>query len=224
MSEHDLNWRFVEDLIIEPEHIAQARQLSQELGIEAISPATGAAVSTLTAAINPNTIVEIGTGVGVSGLWLLLNAPNATLTSIDIEAEYHQFAKTIFAAGNVPHNRLRLITDTASQVLNRMNENSYDLVLVDAEPAQTRLYVEHALRLLRPGGSVIVVHSLLKGRVADPANRNDEVIALRKLITELNKSAETALTISPLGDGILHIVHTVQTPNKSQPSPRVNTP
>ena len=64
----------------------------------------------LAAASAVHSILEIGTGAGVSGLWLLTGAPDAMLTSIDIEYDYQQAARTAFAEAGVPANRMRLIT------------------------------------------------------------------------------------------------------------------
>jgi Predicted O-methyltransferase len=68
----------------------------------------------------------------------------------------------------VPANRIRLITGRATEVLPRMNDGAYDLVFVDADEGSVLDYVEHALRIARRGGMVLVAHALWRGRVADP--------------------------------------------------------
>src|SRR5687767_11953880 len=115
MADKESNWRYAEEFVVEPEAIAAARQHSMELGIDAGTPAMGAQLALLAAASTCHSILEIGTGAGVSGLWLLRGAPNAVLSSIDIEFDHQQAARTAFADANVPANRIRLITGTASQ-------------------------------------------------------------------------------------------------------------
>jgi predicted O-methyltransferase YrrM len=159
----------------------------------------------LAAASGARSIVEIGTGAGVSGLWMLRGAPGATITSIDTEVEYQQSARAAFAAEGFPSNRFRLITGRAVDVLPRMNENSYDLVLVDADADNVIEYVEHGLRLVRRGGTVAVPHALWRDRVADPAQRDDTVTDFRTLIGELSKSSAVLMALSPVGDGLLQI-------------------
>lgn len=205
MSEKDSNWRFVDELVIEPPSISQARQHSLELGVEPISPAIGAQVALVAAAANATNIIEIGTGVGVSGLWLFRGAPDATLTSIDIESDHQQAAKKAFAEAGVPANRARLITGRARDVLPRMNEQSYDVVLVDADPASVIEYVEHGLRLVRPGGTVLVPHALWRDRVADPAKRDDTTAGFRALLKETADSTAVLSALSPAGDGLLQL-------------------
>ncbi|QTX04262.1 O-methyltransferase [Agromyces archimandritae] len=206
MSDHDLNWKYVDEAVVESEGIARAAQQSLELGIDAVSPAVGAQLAVMAAAVRAESVIEVGTGVGVSGLWMLQTVPGVHLTSIDAETEYQQHARENFADAGIPPARIRLIAGRAAEVLPRMNEASYDLVFVDADPAAVIEYVEHGLRLAKPGGTVLVAHALWKGRVADPARRDEAATAFRTLIAELAASSAVATAVSPAGDGLLQIV------------------
>ncbi|AGW41007.1 O-methyltransferase [Leifsonia xyli subsp. cynodontis DSM 46306] len=205
MSDKESNWRFADDAIVEGEVIARARQQSLELGVEPIAPSTGAQAAVVVAATAAENIVEIGTGVGVSGLWLLRGGTSAQLTSIDIEVDYQQHARAFFTEAGIPASRVRLITGRALDVLPRMNEGSYDIVFVDADPASVIEYVEHGLRLVRPGGTVLVPHALWRGRVADPAARDEVATGFRTLITETAASGAVISALSPAADGLLQI-------------------
>ncbi|MBG6239380.1 putative O-methyltransferase YrrM [Mycetocola sp. CAN_C7] len=205
MSEQDSNWKYADYIVTESEAIAKARAQSLELGIEPLSPAMGAQVAVLAAATNAVNIVEIGTGAGVSGLWLLRSSTRSVLTSIDSEVEHLGYARQSFADARIASNRVRLITGKALDVLPRMNENSYDLVYVDGDPAQVIENVEHGLRLARTGGTVLVPHALWRGRVADPAQRDDVTSAFRTLVQEIASSAAVVSALSPVGDGLLQI-------------------
>jgi predicted O-methyltransferase YrrM len=200
-----MNWKYSEDVVLEPAALAQARAHSLELGVDPISPAIGAQLCVLAAASGAMSIIEVGTGAGVSGLWMLRGAPDATITSIDTEVEYQQAARAAFLAEGIPANRFRLIAGRAVDVLPRMNENSYDLVLIDADTDSVIEYVEHGLRLVRKGGTVAVPHALWRDRVADPAQRDDTSTDFRTLITELSKSSAVLVALSPAGDGLLQI-------------------
>jgi predicted O-methyltransferase YrrM len=205
LSDKDLSWRFAEDFVVESAEIMQARQHSLEQGVEAVSPAMGAQIGVIAAATRARTIIEIGTGLGVSGLWLMSGAPEATLTSIDIELDYQQSARKAFTAAGIPINRARFITGRALDVLPRMNESSYDIVLVDADPHSVIEYVEHGLRLARAGGTVLVAHALWRGRVADPVQRDDTVTDYRTLLREIAGSSAVHSALSPVGDGLLQL-------------------
>jgi predicted O-methyltransferase YrrM len=205
VSEKESNWKFAEDIVSESEAIARAREHSLELGVEAISPAIGAQIGVIAAASRATGIIEIGTGLGVSGLYLLGGAPKATLTTIDVEVDHQQYARDAFIAAGTAPSRVRLIPGRANQVLPRMNEASYDVVLVDADPEHVIEYVEHGLRLARLGGTVLVPHALWRGRVADPVKRDRATTDFRLLLTEVSTSGAVISSLSPAGDGLLQM-------------------
>jgi predicted O-methyltransferase YrrM len=205
VSDNDRNWKFTGDIVQEGDVIAKARAQSLELGIEPIAPAIGAQCAVVVAATAARNVVEIGTGVGVSGLWLLRGSRRAQLTSIDSELDHQQHARVNFTEAGIAANRVRLITGRALGVLPRMNENAYDIVFIDADPGHVIEYVEHGLRLARPGGTVLLAHALWKGRVADPAARDETATAFRSLVTEIAASGAVVSALSPVGDGLLQL-------------------
>lgn len=205
MSEHDANHRFAHEVTVEPDHIARARAHALELGAEPVSPEVGAQSALVAAASHAAQIVEIGTGAGVSGLWLLHGAPRAVLTTIDSEPEHLGVARQTFAEAKVPAARARFISGRAADVLPRMNEAAYDIVFVDADPDGVIEYVEHGLRLVRPGGTVLVPRVLGHGAVADPVRRDAVTTAYRTLITETQASAAVIGALSIAGEGLLQL-------------------
>jgi predicted O-methyltransferase YrrM len=206
VASKDLSWKYVEDQTVEPDAIVAARSQSVELGVEAVSAATGAQLAVIAASLAATSIIEIGTGIGISGLWLLHGAPDAQLTSIDVEADHHEVARRHFTGAGHAAARVRLITGRAVDVLPRMNEHSYDLVLVDADAASLGEYLEHALRLVRAGGAVLVPHALWRDTVADPAKRDGTTAQLRGLLADLSASSAVHVAISPVGDGLLQLI------------------
>jgi len=206
VSKHDVNWMYAEDFAVETPPIQRARELSQEYGVDAISPAVGAQMAVLAASMNAGSIIEIGTGLGVSGLWLLRGAPGAQFTSIDSEYEYHEHANALFAEAGIDHTHVRLITGSASTILPRMNENSYDMVVIDADPLLLLENVEHALRLVRVGGLILLPRALWHGEVADPTARGHIPTAFRSVMTLISESDAVLASLSPAGDGLLQLV------------------
>jgi predicted O-methyltransferase YrrM len=203
VSDKLLSWKYAEEFVVERPDIALARQHSLELGVDPVTPSMGAQLAILAAATSAKSIIEIGTGVGVSGLWLLTGGTNAVLTTIDTELDYHQIARKAFTDAGIAANRVRLIAGRAAEVLPRMNEASYDLVFIDADPDSVIEYVEHGLRLVRRGGVVVVAHALWRGRVADPAQRDETVAGFRLLLKELASTDAVLSALSPVGDGLL---------------------
>ena len=121
-----------------------------------MSPSAGAALRFLAAAIAARAVVEIGTGCGSSGIWLLRGMrPGGVLTSVDTEPEYHRLARKSFAQAGFAANQARLIIGRALDVLPRLSDGAYDLVFCDADRAAYPEYLVEALRLLRAGGIVV---------------------------------------------------------------------
>jgi len=164
----------------------------------------GAVLSVLAAAAAAHTVVEIGTGAGVSGTYLLRGmAPNAVLTTIDIEVEHQRAARETFADAGIRLTRTRLIAGRALDVLPRLTDRGYHLVFVDADPENYLAYLDQAMRLLRPGGVLVVDNALWRDRVADPARRDEITTAVREVGRAVRDDARLLTTLLPTGDGLL---------------------
>lgn len=197
-------WMFAEDYVPESEVVAEARTAAVELGADPVSPGTGAALRMLAAVAGACTVLEVGTGAGVSGLWLLDGMPaDGVLTSIDSEAEFHQQARKVFAAAGVSAQRTRLIAGRALDVLPRMAARGYDMMVLDADIAETPEYLDHAVRILRPGGVIAFVHALWHDQVADPARRDGETVVCREVVRFFADSTDFIPALLPVGDGLV---------------------
>ncbi|MDO8106891.1 O-methyltransferase [Isoptericola sp. b441] len=184
--------------------LLRATERASELGCGAVSPGTGALLQVLAAGLRATAVAEVGTGAGVSGLWLLRGmAADGVLTTIDSEAEHQRAAKVAFAEEQVRAIRTRTITGRARDVLPRLADGAYDMVLVDADPLQAAEHVEQAVRLLRPGGLVLVPHALAGDRVPDPARRDELTTAMRELGRSVRDDERLVAAITPSGDGLL---------------------
>ena len=143
--------------MVEDEPLLTARANAADLGgTEPVAPAIGAALRFLAAAIGARAVVEIGTGCGSSGIWLLRGMrPGGVLTSVDTEPEYHRLARKAFGQAGFATNQARLILGRALDVLPRLSDGGYDLVFCDADAAHYPDYLTAGLRLLRVGGIVV---------------------------------------------------------------------
>jgi predicted O-methyltransferase YrrM len=201
------SWAYSEEFIPETEVIAKARVRSEELGCVAIMPGTGSALRLLAAAVNARAVVEVGTGAGVSGLWLMSGMPpEGILTTIDHQPEHQRAAKEAYAAAGIATQRTRVISGRALDVLPRLTDAAYDMVVIDADKAEYPLYVEQALRLLRSGGVLVLDNMLWHDKVADPATRDEITSTLRDLGKELRDNESLLPALLPVGDGVLAAV------------------
>ncbi len=198
------SWAHCEDYRTLDDVLLRAMDRADELGCGAVSPGTGALLQVLAAGQRAASVVEIGTGAGVSGLWLLRGmSPDGVLTTIDSEAEHHRAAKATFAEDGVRATRTRTITGRALDVLPRLTDGVYDLVLIDADPLELAAQVEQAIRLLRAGGLLVVAHALHEDRVPDPARRDEVTTALREVGRAVREDDRLVPTMVPTGDGLL---------------------
>jgi predicted O-methyltransferase YrrM len=172
-----------------------------------VTPAVGALLCLLTKLSGGKAVVEVGTGAGVSSLWLLSGmSEDGVLTTIDIEPEHHLIAKQAFSDGGIGPSRTRLISGRAQEVLTRLADESYDLVFIDADPLDQPDYVVEGMRLLRSGGAIVVHGAALGGRAGDPAAHDAEVAAVREAARLIAENELLTPALVPLGDGLLAAV------------------
>jgi predicted O-methyltransferase YrrM len=198
---------YVEHYLPEDEPLRNARQRGEEVGATPIGPGGGAALRFLATAISARTVVEIGSGCGVSGIWLLRGMrAGGVLTSVDVEPDNQRLAREAYADAGFPTSRARLITGRALDVLPRLTDSAYDLVFCDAVKQEYPEYLGEALRLLRPGGVVAFDNALWNDRVADPANRTPDTVAIRELGRLVREDDRLTPMLLPVGDGLLAAV------------------
>ena len=196
-----------EGSISEDAVLAAARERAVEIGAGAVTPAAGALLSLLAKLRAGKAVAEVGTGAGVSGLWLLSGmSDDGVLTTIDIEPEYQRLAKQAFSEAGIGPSRTRLISGRAQEVLTRLADESYDLVFIDADPIDQPDYVVEGVRLLRPGGVIVVHRAALGGRAGDPEARDAEVAAVREAARLIAEDERLTPALVPLGDGLLAAV------------------
>jgi predicted O-methyltransferase YrrM len=193
-----------EGSISEDQIVAGARERAIDAGAGAVSPAVGALLSLLARLSGGKAVAEVGTGAGVSGLWLLAGMrEDGVLTTIDVEPEHQRLAKQAFTEAGIAASRTRLIGGRGQDVLPRLADECYDLVFLDADPLDQPDFVVEGIRLLRPGGAIVVHRAALGGRAGDPAARDVDVTAVREAARLIAEDERLTPVLVPLGDGIL---------------------
>jgi predicted O-methyltransferase YrrM len=194
-----------EEYLSEDEPLLAARVNAAALGgTEPVPPAVGAALRFLAAAVGARSAVEVGTGCGSSGIWLLRGMrPGSTLTSVDTEPEYQRMARKVFAQAGFAQNHCRLILGRALDVLPRLSDGAYDMVFCDADPRDYPDYLTAALRLLRAGGIVAFNNALSPGDRGDGDQDDDPAPGLAGRMRADDRLVPVLL---PLGDGLLAAV------------------
>jgi predicted O-methyltransferase YrrM len=198
------SWTYAEEYVGEDDVLKAARSRADEVGVTPIGAGGGAMLRFLTSLIGARAVVEIGTGTGVSGVWMLRGMrPDGVLTTVDTEGEHQRLARQAFAEAGIAAQRVRLIPGAALDVLPRLTDGHYDVVFCDGDKSEYAEYLAEALRLLKPGGIVAFDNALWHDRVADPAQRDPETVSIRELGRAMREHDALLPVLLPVGDGLL---------------------
>jgi predicted O-methyltransferase YrrM len=174
--------------------------------VESVTEATGNQLAVIAGLTRAKSIVEVGTGAGVSGLWLLSASTDSVLTTIDSEPEYQLAARENFKRAEIAPARIRVISGRASSVMANMAEAAYDLVFLDSDPNDLDEVLPLAIALAKPGGAIVLAHALWRDRVPNPTLREDETSAIRSAVQNFSDNEDFLASISLVGDGLLIVV------------------
>jgi predicted O-methyltransferase YrrM len=179
----------VRDLIA-PEAPGVTDARTRAAALDPPGPVECALIAWAAATVDATHVVEVGSAGGVSGLWLAAAlAGRGVVTSIEPDAHAHALASESFEVAGVG-DRIRSIAGEPQDVLPRLTDGGYDLVLLQATPSRTPLLVPDARRLLRTGGILI-------GRGLPDGD------ATRRLVERLQEDGGFAVTAidAPSGGG-----------------------
>ena len=189
-----------EDVVLE-----HARARGVEVGANDISVGTGVFLQQLAHLLSAQSVVEVGTGSGVGSLYLLRGMiDSGTLTSIDDEVEHARIAKMAFYEAEIEAARFRLITNPVMDVLSKLTDRAYDLVILRHDPIDLTYTIDEAHRILRSGGVLVIDSFFGGGKVPDPAQRDPKTIALREAGKRIKTNRDHwQSSLLPVGDGLL---------------------
>jgi predicted O-methyltransferase YrrM len=187
-----------------PEMVA-ARERSHQLpGAPAVEPAVGATLAVLASGVEARSVVSIGSGGGLAGLWLLRGMrPDGVLTALDGDPEQQRAARKAFAEAGIAPGRARLIFGTPAEVLPRLSPGAYDLVTCSGPPREYSDHLDALLGLVRVGG-VLALHGLLEGgRIVDRTARDPQTVAWREMARAIREDESLLSVVLPVGAGLL---------------------
>jgi len=196
---------YAEGFIQEDEVKKLARARGEEIGAIDTTCGTGAYLKHLAHILSAQSVVELGTGSGIGALWVLEGMlPSGTLTSIDDEMEHSNAAKLAFQSADIAAARFRLITNPVMDVMTKLADRAYDLVIFRHNPEDLPVAINEAHRILRSGG-VFVIDNFFGGeKVSDPAQRDPKTVALREAGKSMKNETDLWVTsLIPIGDGLL---------------------
>jgi len=196
---------YADRFAVETPEMVEARDRAAQLpGSPPVAPAVGAVLAVLAAGVEARSVVSIGSGGGLAGLWLLRGMrTDGVLTALDGDPEQLRAARKAFADARVAPGRARLIFGTPAEVLPRLSPGAYDLVVCDGSPREYAEHLPALLDLVRVGGSLTCHGLLAGGRIADRTARDPQTVAWREIARTIREDETLLSAVLPIGTGLL---------------------
>lgn len=171
-----------------------------------IAPEEGQFMSFLVELIGARLCLEIGTFTGYSALWVASALPpEGRLVCCDIDAETTAVAQRYWREAGLA-DRIELRLGPALATLGALEEEyppgSFDFAFIDADKENDDAYYEAALRLVRPGGLILIDNALRYGGIAIPERENYQTLAVDRFNRKLRDDPRVALSVLPVADGL----------------------
>jgi predicted O-methyltransferase YrrM len=203
----DLEW--IDDAAAPLDRVfVEMEALAQRKSIPIVDRESGRALAALAA--GRRRIVEVGTAIGYSTLWLAMGqAPGGTIVTIDPDTSRTERARAWWRDAGVIDERIAQVTAKALEAFaagERALEGPFDMAFVDALKDEYQSYVDALVPRLAPGALLVADNVLWSGRVsgARPSGPDDvDTEALRAFDRALLRDNRFVATILPVGDGLL---------------------
>ncbi len=167
-----------------------------------IAPEQGAFMALLVQLIGATHILEIGTFTGYSSTAMALALPpDGRMTCLDVSAEWTDRARQAWRDAGVA-DRVDLRIGPAVDSLRELEEDAFDLAFIDADKTGYDDYYEGCLRVVRPGGLILIDNVLQAGRVVAPDADDENVTAIRALNAKIASDERVDMTLLPVADGL----------------------
>ncbi len=153
---------------------------------------------------NIQTILEIGTAIGYSGILMTSAAPDVQLTTIERdEKRYMEAIKNVKKCGL--EHQIEVVFQDALEV--SLGERSFDMIFIDAAKGQYTKFFEKFSHYLKPNGVIITdnihFHGLVGNRTKDMSkNLNSLVSKIEDYIEYLKTNKEFTTKFYDIGDGL----------------------
>jgi predicted O-methyltransferase YrrM len=161
----------------------------------------------LVRSIGAKRCLEIGTFTGYSALAIAAALPNdGRLICCDISEEWTAIARKYWSAAHVSGRidlRIAPAIDTLKSLLARGGAGHHDFAFIDADKTGYDAYYEACLKLVRPGGVIVLDNMLWSGRVAETDHHDADTDAIRALNTKIHADQRVDAALLTIGDGVM---------------------
>lgn len=186
------------------ERLADETRNLPQAGMQ-ISPDQGAFLHLLAKLVGATRCLEIGCFTGYSALCIASALPEAgTLVTLDVNHETASMARRYFREAGL-EGKIDLRLGPALDALPAFEDSTFDLAFIDADKESIVAYYEHAVRVVRAGGLILVDNVLWDGRVADASDQTSSTVAIREVNDRVNADVRVDAAMLSLADGLLVI-------------------
>ena len=162
----------------------------------------GAFMALLVKLTGARRLVEVGTFTGYSSTVMALALPpDGRIVCCDVSREWTDIAREAWADAGVA-DRVDLRIAPAAETLTALEADAFDLAFIDADKPGYDTYYTECLRLVRPGGLILLDNTLWSGKVADPSVDDESVRAIRAINDRIAADDRVEQVILPLADGL----------------------
>jgi predicted O-methyltransferase YrrM len=166
----------------------------------------GALMALLVELLGARNCIEVGTFTGYSALSVALALPpGGRLVACDVSEEYTAVGREYWAQAGVADKidlRIGPALDTLEALLAAGEAGRFDFAFIDADKTNYDAYYEACLKLLRRGGLIAVDNVLWGGSVADPARKDADTLAIKRLNAKIRKDERVSMCLVPISDGV----------------------
>lgn len=196
---------FLRNLLPEEDSVQQElRAYADENHISVVDPEVGYLLHLLTALLQPEQILEIGTAIGCSAIYMARAMQRGIITSIELQEERHNKALQYFKQAGV-QDKIEAVLGDARVIVPTL-EQQYDMIFMDAAKGQYLEFLTVADRILKPGGLMVADNVLINGWVVDlnyPRHRQKTMVyRMKEFLEQFKTNLHHQCSVIPLGDGV----------------------
>lgn len=204
----DIHHYLLENSVREPEVLQRLRKVTAVMpdANMQIGPEQGQFMALLARLIDARRCIEVGVFTGYSSLALALALPeDGRIIACDVNEKWTSIARQFWREAGVEHKielKLQPASRTLEELLAADGEGKYDYAFIDADKTGYAGYYEQLLKLIRPGGLILIDNTLWSGKVADPKESDPSTVALRSLNAQIKDDERVDVSLVPIGDGV----------------------
>jgi predicted O-methyltransferase YrrM len=194
----------------EDRFLTELKAAALAAGIPAIwiSPEQASLMQILLKSAGARRVLEVGTLAGYSAIAMARALParssGGCVDTIELSDKHADFAEAWIARSDVA-DLVRVLRGAGADVLRELvrdGEPVYDAAFLDADKTGYPVYLEHCLRLVRPGGLILVDNAFAFGQLLDEHPTDREVPAVRAFNDRMARTPGLHGVIVPIGDGL----------------------